>query len=267
MPEQLLNRLWVWATRVNQLRSDLEGILRDSTMTPAGGASYLGVPNIVMAGFLPATDTEAGQVQHLQRVAWEMGFGTEADELADRRNFDFSQNLPPIQALAARYPNVDSIILDDLTTMDITRRGMPPSVLAHLCAEIQAHPHPLSLWGVVYTKSYDIPNLRTYLNFLDVISLWVWHARDLPKLDEYLDRCAILSGDKPIILGLYMYDWGDRRPMPLDMMEFQCEKAREFIKAGRIIGAVFLASSILDVGLTATSWAREWIQQVGHDQL
>jgi hypothetical protein len=267
MTARLGDRFWAWATLPNALRSDPTGIDRDSTMTPAAGAADLGVPSIIMAGFLPPTDAEADAVKHLTRVAWEMSFGTPADMEANRPNFDFSQNLRPIQDLATRYPNVEAVLLDDLTTMDITRRGMPPSVLADLSFELHSRPRPLSLWGVVYTMSFDIPNLRDYLNFLDVISLWVWHARDLPRLDEYLDHCNELSGGKPVILGLYLHDWGDKRQMPLDLMEFQCERARQYLQQKRIIGAVFLATSVLDVGLPAVAWTREWFTRVRDEEV
>jgi hypothetical protein len=144
---------------------------------------------------------------------------------------------------------------------------MPPSVLADLSFALHTQPRPLSLWGVVYTMSFDIPNLREYLAFLDVIHLWVWHARDLPRLDEHLDRCAALSGGKPINLGLYLHDWGDRRPMPLDLMEFQCEQARRYLHDRRIVGATFLSTSVLDVGLATPAWTRDWIRQVRDEEL
>src|SRR5215207_5117453 len=108
MTERLGDRFWAWATLPNALRSDPTGIDRDSTMTPAAGAAYLDVPNIIMAGFLPPNDAEAGAVKHLNRVAWEMSFGTPADMEANRPNFDFSQNLPPIQSVAAHNPNVEA---------------------------------------------------------------------------------------------------------------------------------------------------------------
>ena len=151
MTERLGDRFWAWATLPNALRSDATGIDRDSAMSPAAGAAYLGVPNIIMAGFLPPTDAEADAVKHLNRVAWEMSFGTVADMEANRPNFDFGQNLPPIQSLAARYPNVEAVLLDDLTTMDITRRGMPPRVLADLSFALHCGPVP-SRSGVSSTR-------------------------------------------------------------------------------------------------------------------
>jgi hypothetical protein len=265
--ETLGDRFWAWATLPNALRSDPTGIDRDSVMTPAAGAAFLGVPNMIMAGFLPPNETEAAPVQHLKRVVWEMSLGSPEDVEQRRPTFDFRPNLPPIQAVADRFTNVEALLLDDLTTNDITRRGMPPSVLADLSFAVYSRPRPLSIWGVVYTMSFEIPNLKEYLAFLDVISLWVWHAKDLRNLDAYLDRCNELSGGKPVILGLYLHDWGESRRMPLDLMEFQCERARRYLHEGRIIGAVFLSTSILDIGLPAVDWTRDWIARVRDEAL
>lgn len=64
-----------------------------------------------------------------------------------------------------------------------------------------------------------------------------------------------------------MHDWGDRQQMPLDVMEYQCEKARQYLREKRIAGAIFLATSILDIGLPATEWTREWVRQVREEEL
>ncbi len=44
-------------------------------------------------------------------------------------------------------------------------------------------------------------------------------AKDLPALAENLARCEQLAPGKPIILGIYLYDYGSNRPMPLDRLK------------------------------------------------
>jgi len=49
---------------------------------------------------------------------------------------------------------------------------------------------------------------------------------------------------KRTLLGLYMWDFGTRRPMPLDRMKKQCALALKWLQEGRIEGMIFLATSI-----------------------
>ena len=96
-----------------------------------------------------------------------------------------------------------------------------------------------------------------------------WHGAKLPQLAESLARCNELSGGKPVILALFMYDFGGGRPMPLDMMELQCETARRWLHEGRIVGIVFVPSYVRNdpAAADAVSWTREWIEEVGDEPL
>ena len=64
------------------------------------------------------------------------------------------------------------------------------------------------------------------------------------------------------MLGLYLYDYGDGRRMPKDLMELQCETARRLAHAGRIQGIVFLS---IDNDADAVNWMADWIKRVGDE--
>ena len=64
-----------------------------------------------------------------------------------------------------------------------------------------------------------------------------------------------------------MYDYGSRKPMPVDLMQHQCELGLQWLRDGRIDGMIFLASCICDLELEAVEWTREWIQEVGDKPL
>ena len=59
-----------------------------------------------------------------------------------------------------------------------------------------------------------------------------------------------------------MYDYGDKKPMPVSLMEKQCHLGLRWLQEGRIEGMIFLASCICDVGLEAVEWTRQWIQKL-----
>ena len=68
-------------------------------------------------------------------------------------------------------------------------------------------------------------------------------------------------------LGCYLWDYGKKKPMPLDLMQHQCEMGLEWLKKGRIEGMIFLASCICDLELEAVEWTRNWIAKVRSEQI
>ena len=70
-----------------------------------------------------------------------------------------------------------------------------------------------------------------------------------------------------LVLGCYLWDYGDKRPLPVESMERQCRAGLRWLQEGRIEGMIFLASCICDLGLESVEWTRRWIAEVGHREL
>ncbi len=87
------------------------------------------------------------------------------------------------------------------------------------------------------------------------------------NLDENLARVEERFPGKRIALGVYLYDYGDRRQMPLELMQLQCEHALKWLHEGRIESAVLLGSYLCDLGLETVEWTRDWISRVGDQQV
>ena len=243
------DKLWLWGTRVNALK---EYGFPPSRMTIGEGLCSLNLDHAMMCGSLPPTQDEYRSVSHCRKLLWEMSF----DE-----DFGFERPLAPIVKLHRAHRNVEGVLLDDFSTSEISK-GARPEVLARMR---QAMPDSLQLWLVIYSMSLDIPNLSEYLQYADGISFWVWAADELPLVPESMVRCRELSGNKPMILGLYFYDFGNQRPMTLRQMELQMETGVRLLKVGACEGLCFLSSSIMDVGLDTVEWTREWIARRGAD--
>jgi hypothetical protein len=99
------------------------------------------------------------------------------------------------------------------------------------------------------------------------VSLWTWRPADLDHLSENLAALETLIPDKSVLLGCYMYDFDQRRPLPVERMKMQVELGYGWLREGRIAGMIFLATPNVDVGLEAVEWTREWIVRVGDKQL
>jgi len=243
---KLRDVMWLWALDVDDLQK----------------AQDLGIPNIQRAigrDLVPLREGEQELLNRSGRVTCEISAGND---------FDFTPQLTQVQAWAREFPNIEAVLLDDMSTGKISR-GLRADALAGLCHQLQSERRPFSLWGVVYTMSIDperdqyVANIADYMRYLDMISLWTWQAKDIPKMEENLARCEQLSGGKPVMLGLYLMG------VPQDLMEQQCELARQWAQEGRITGMLFLLGPGGDYGADTPilNWWRQWIEQVGDEPL
>ncbi len=245
------NALWLWGTRPNALQN--YGFPQ-SNMTIGGGLKTLNLYQAMMCGSLPPTEEEYGPVNHCCKLFWEMSFG---------EDFTFQGHLEPIIKLHQAHPNITGVLLDDFSTTEINK-GAQPEILARMR---EAMPDSLQLWLVIYSMSLKIPDLSEYLQYADGISFWVWHARELPQIRETVSCCNELSGQTPMILGLYFYDFGDQRRMTTTQMASQVQNAEDLLHDGECEGLCFLSSSVMDIGLETVDWTRKWIGLHGEDPI
>ncbi len=131
--------------------------------------------------------------------------------------------------------------------------------LRRLRERLRVGERPLDLWVVLYTGEFDLPTLRPHLDLCDVVTMWTWTAAELQNLEANFARFEKLVGPKRLVLGCYLWDYGARRPMPVEAMQRQCELGLRWLRERRIEGMIFLASCICDLKLEAVEWTREWI--------
>ena len=114
---------------------------------------------------------------------------------------------------------------------------------------------------------YD-PPLASFIDSFDVPCLWTWSADELPQLEETLATLeAVAPKKRRIALGLYMWDYPNKRPVPLELMQLQCEQGLKWLKEGRVQELVFLGNTMLDLGAPSGAVSREWIAKVGAQPL
>jgi hypothetical protein len=260
------SRLWMWGHAVGGQNGqwNLPGA---SSITPAQAARYMGIPNVVMVVLdgkpEPPFDEAAAEMANLDKLVWSI-----VGDASSTRN-DEQTDLEPVLELARRQPNVVGAIMDDFfhdpdDTGAVAR--FSPAELASFRERLQGNRPPLDLWVVVYTNDLDRP-LGPFLDECDVVSLWTWRAAELANLERNFARFERLAPGKRTVLGCYMWDYGDSRPMPVEMMRRQCDLGLSWLQAGRIEGMVFLATCICDLGVEAVEWTRDWIAEVGDQRL
>lgn len=120
----------------------------------------------------------------------------------------------------------------------------------------------LDLGVTLYTHQLE-PRLVPHLELCNVISLWTWKSEDLKDLEANFAALKKLLPEKRLLLGCYLWDFGNQKPMPLERQEKQCELGLRWLLEGRIEGIIFLATNLADLNLEAVEWARAWIERVG----
>lgn len=256
------DRFWIFTCVAGADRTHLErgGMTTVSRMTPAEGAFYLDVPNLILVraeGQPPAAafDQYARSFKPLKRVAWSIvgsGGAHEGDEV------------PGLLDLAARFPNITAAFMDDFFSNDGANLSLDELRSARERLEVAGR--RLDLMVVTYTHMLD-PRMTPYLELCDALTLWTWNSDDLKDLAANFARLEELGPSSRKLLGCYFWDYTNEKPVPLPLMQQQCTMGLEWLREGRLDGIVFLGNTLADFGFDSVEWTREWIQEVGPQEL
>jgi hypothetical protein len=235
-----------------------------SRITPVEGAAYMGVPNVVMVRYggkpEPPYHPYAVPFRALRSVVWSIvGAGGQTDA-ADGAH---------VLELARQLPNMSGVMMDDFFHDTPGDKGFGTLSLDELRAlrrQLVLRDRRLDLWSVIYDRQLSLP-LGEHLDLCDKVTLWFWRAAELAHLEETFAALEALAPRPGKLLGIYMFDYGEHRPMPLDLLEYECETGLRWLRERRIEGLIFLATCICDLDLDAVEWTRRWIAQAGDEKL
>lgn len=258
-PKTVRDILWVWGNP-ELVEKGPHTVATFREASPAQRAELLGVPNVIMAGMALPDDEKEGErltqeSSGAKRLVWE----TRPDGPGVGPPFVYKERMTQVRRLAEKYPHIEGVLLDDMSTGKIDRGFKPEHIRDIKAALADAYPR-MGIWGVVYSMSLGRHGMIDYLREVDVINLWIWDAKDVVKLEKYVANVETMVPGKPIVLGLYLYDYGGDRAMPLDLLEKQCDTALKLARLGRIQGIVFLT---IHNDAQAVGYAAEWVKRVG----
>ena len=260
------DRFWIFTCAAN---SDFPSMGRRSVMTPAEGAFYLGVPNIIVVqsstreapyGRLePPLAQYTVAMRPLTRVVWSIvGSG----------GFTSPEETKEVLELAKTTPNFAGIMLDDFFTnrKEGKRAKLTVEELADIRRQLLETNGKLAIFATLYSSQFDLP-IRDYLELIDVITLWTGKPADLVNLESNLRRAERVAPGKKKMLGCYVVDYGQKKGIPVTLMKLQCETGLRWLREGRIEGMIFLGNTTMDLDLDSVEWTRDWIQKVGDTRL
>ena len=256
------DKLWLWGHPAGS-HNGIYNVPGESRITPAEAADYMGIPNLLMVtypghGPEPPFDQLALSLRSLDRVVWSI-VGASGETASAARDATFK--------LAEGMPNMPGVIMDDFFhdpghTDEAKRAALSLEDLQGIRGRLKLADRTLDLWVVLYDYQLDKP-VSSYLDLCDVVTFWTWEAQNLEALEGNFRCFEQVAASQRKVLGCYMWDYGNSRPMSMDSMQSQCEFAVEMLKAGRIEGVIFLASCICDLKIDTVEWTRRWIAEVG----
>ncbi|MBT7161912.1 MAG: hypothetical protein HN904_03990 [Victivallales bacterium] len=253
------DQFWIWGQEANG--HSFYALGGTSKMTAVEGAFYLGIPNccrVVMADQpRPPFDQDSIAMDSLDHVVWSaVGSG------GSKSNDDGWGDLDEVLRQARSHPNVIGAVLDDFLS-ERRRAIFPPERVREMRQRLRTEAgRPLDLWVVLYEHELDQP-VQPFLDECDGITFWVWRSENLAKLEQYHSQVREMTPGKRHLMGVYLFDYGNDCPMPLDRLQRQCELGLKWLHEGTLDGMIFCSNCCADLGFDTVTWLRQWIAEVG----
>ena len=263
------DKLWMFGVRPHQDDIWFNGSRKNrlysrSRITPAEGAFMLDIPNVLFI----VCDGEPAPFSHdaygyaesfirMDRVLWGSS-GSGGFRTGNEEKF--------ICELVKKYPNVCGAYMDDFLhklkkAETQEEREAVIAEFAHIRTELDMADRPMELAVTWYMNEMTELDSRA-MDCIDTLVLWTWNAEELPMMEERFARIEQNYPDHKKMVGLYIYDFPNQRPVPLELMEHQCETALRWLREGRIDGMVVEANSTMGVGFESELWLRKWLDGV-----
>ena len=222
-------------------------------MTPTEGLKFFDIPNLCRVKL----SSEAGNSflsdpwisEDARRLCLSLvGAGGEVPRV----------DIEDILTLAKSDGRIVSAVMDDFIS-EKRKKAFTPEVLRGYIDRLHnSLPRPLELWSVLYERDFDITPIERARMF-DVTTFWLWFGESINNYEAHFNRIRDIVDGGRIMLGIYMYDFGNKCPLSDDAMRRQLEFVEKKYDAGLIEGAILCSNVIADIGLSTVEITRDWI--------
>lgn len=170
-------------------------------------------------------------------------------------------DMDEILAVAAKDKRIMAAINDDFMAYD-RPNIYTPEVLRNQRETLRTSlDRPLELWSVFYDRDVEKDVFAQSREF-DVTTYWTWYSENLRDLEKNLQWARSLTKDGRVIIGVYMFDYGNDCPISDDLMKLQLDFTYEKLVSGEIEGMMLCSNCNADVGLSATDITKKWLDDM-----
>ena len=267
--QTMRERLWLWAMKVNILQElggyEGEG-WAESTITTEQAIARSGITNIMLCGHLEPTAENLKLIPSATRIItkWgmhEAGPGGKGNVLAYDKAYDAMIQAKEIARIDTR---VEAYLLDDFSTGTVDA-GVKPEHLASLQRANANIAPQLPLMGTIYTMSLDRPEIPALLPHFAGYLTPLWHAADIDGLEADVDRLADMSGGKPQLLCIYLWDFGNGKLLSYNLMQRQLDVLADLIRKDKVFGVVILGQCMMDLDWESNRCLYAWLDKHGDE--
>jgi hypothetical protein len=237
---------------------------RNSTITTEQAIGLTGIRNVVLAGGLEIEQASLDSMPSAERIICKWALHEHIDG-GVRLNVDAcAQRLLAAKQLCLTDRRVESFLADDFSTgsMDAGAVALHVARLQYLNATTRP---PLPLNATIYPQSLDRPGLAEMLRYFDQILFPLWYVSEIENLPRFSERCAELSGSKPMLACLYFYDFGNGKMITRDQMQRQLDVLTAQLDSGQVTGAVSCGTCMIDLGWESVDCWLEWLGRMRTD--
>lgn len=235
----------------------------ENKMTPMEGLEYFGIKNLCRMKMRIDMGLSFLEDPLLVGDAMEKCCLTLVGSCAWRPAAGKRDDMDEILEMARRDKRVVAAVNDDFWSTD--RPSIyTPEVLRQQREELHTSlDRELEFWSVFYDRSfYRNDDVYAHAKEFDLTTYWVWYSENLPKLEEQLQWARSLTKEGRVIFGMYMWDYGNGKPIPDDLVKAQLDFAYEKYYAGEIEGIMLNGNCNADIGLSAVDITKKWIDQL-----
>lgn len=262
MMRRFKDKLWIWGHTAGA-HNHFYQIKGESVMTPVEGANYLGAQNIFMIVHKdnpkPPFDKYSKSMETMSEVKWSVvGDGGSKEDNAGYGNLD------EVIRQSILFPNVTGGIFDDFFSPERMKEYTPEKLKYMRDRLHKNESKQLDMWCVIYNHDLD-KNIGIYLNEFDGVIFWTWKESELSAFEENYRKFLSITQHKKRMLGCYLYNYGEAKETTIEMIDFQLNRYRRCIYDNEIEGIVFCSNTVIDLGLPAVGYAKEWIAKHGED--
>jgi hypothetical protein len=266
---RLQDRLWMWGHDPGDYDGPkgVYNIPLSAPISMAEGIKSMGISNVcVIRGGTPGPQYRE-QFKDVKRIAWNLSGGS---------NKSYRALKDYVFGLRDTMPNLTGYYLDDFFNFGLNPKfdrnsetEPAPAALSleemkQLYAETLAYRRRLDLAIVLYTAQL-CPAIKPVTKYVDLVSLWIWSGVDIQKIEANFQKYRALVPNKPTLLGIYMWDFGGKKELPVKFMAQQLDYAYRLYKEGQIEGLIFHCTPLCNKGLAAVDYARDWIAKHGSE--
>ena len=162
---------------------------------------------------------------------------------------------------ADKMPNLTSLVMDDFWSGASKGADLPKIARVHEGTAMRG----MKLGVVLYSDQNGVKGeFKEVLDLCDEVTFWFWHGKSVDTIEAQVARLRDLVGaEKPILLGQYMYDFGDKKALPGAVMERQLAATSRLLSQKAIVGVIFHCTPLVDMNLDAVNVSRNWIKENG----